>query len=83
MLNRKILYPFVIAPSNAGNMNKPVAVIIITDGEPAGEPDGSIKTFIKDTKKALGRTPYGEKAVAFQFVQVKCSNLMPVIAISG
>ena len=70
MLERKILKPFVKGPAKAGRMPKPVSCIIITDGEPCGEPDGTIKTVIKDTKKALGKSHFGEKAVTFQFVQV-------------
>lgn len=70
MLEKKILNPFVTGPAKARQLNKPVSVIIITDGEPVGEPDGYVKSAIKDAKKILSKTNYGEKSVAFQFCQV-------------
>lgn len=71
MLERKILQPFVTGPAKANTLNKPVSVIIVTDGEPCGEPDGYVKSAIKEAKKILSKTVYGEKSATFQFVQVK------------
>lgn len=37
-LRTKVLDPFVIGPARNGQLSKPVLVITITDGQPAGEP---------------------------------------------
>lgn len=36
-LDKKILQPLVLAPARAGTLQKPVVVIVITDGTPAGD----------------------------------------------
>lgn len=36
-LDKKILQPLVLGPARAGRLEKPVVVIVITDGTPAGD----------------------------------------------
>lgn len=72
-LGRKVLEPFVISKAVAGNLQKPVMVITITDGQPIGEPTGNERTLHETVRSAsaeLAKTKYGPGAVAFQFAQV-------------
>ncbi len=48
-------------------------VIVITDGEPAGEPPNTISNVIKGAKNLCANSQYGPGAIAFQFAQVLCS----------
>jgi len=45
-------------------------VIVITDGEPAGEPPNTISNVIKGAKNLCANSQYGPGAIAFQFAQV-------------
>ena len=73
-LDNKILQPLVLAKARSGTLRKPVLIITITDGQPAGEkpPNSSTKIFevIKQASMALSQTRYGKGAVAYQFAQV-------------
>lgn len=69
-LRSKVLEPLVIGPARAGRLEKPVLVITITDGQPAGEPHNAVADAIRSTVDELSRTKYGRGAVAFQFAQV-------------
>ncbi len=66
----KVLDPLIVRPAQKGTLQKPVLVISITDGEPYPEPSNKIRDVIKDTKKALKKTRYGEDALSLQFAQV-------------
>ncbi|BEJ17719.1 hypothetical protein CspHIS471_0611200 [Cutaneotrichosporon sp. HIS471] len=66
----KVLDPLIVRPAQKGTLQKPVLVISITDGEPYPEPAGKIREVIKDTKKALKKSRYGEDALSLQFAQV-------------
>lgn len=46
-------------------------VIVITDGEPTGEPPGTVANVIKGIKNLVGNSSYGPGAVAFEFAQVQ------------
>ena len=46
-------------------------VIVITDGEPAGEPNTTILNVIKGAKNMCANSPYGPGAIAFEFAQVR------------
>jgi len=46
-------------------------VIVITDGEPTGEPAGTVANVIKGTKNLVGNSQYGPGAVAFEVAQVR------------
>lgn len=42
-MERKVLEPLVLNPARAGRLQKPVLVIAITDGSPAGEPRDQVR----------------------------------------
>jgi len=67
---QKILQPLVLGPARAGSLQKPVVVIAITDGTPAGENKDEIVNVILRTDQELKRTRYGPDAVSYQFAQV-------------
>ncbi len=69
-LRAKVLEPMIIGPARAGRLQKPVLVISITDGQPAGESQDAVSQGIRNTVDEVSRTPYGRGAVAFQFSQV-------------
>ena len=70
-LRNKVLEPLVVAPARSGQLRKPVLVITITDGQPAGEPQGAVFDAIRYTAAELSRMPrYGQGAISFQFAQV-------------
>ena len=52
------------------NLQKPILVIIITDGEPTGEPRTTVAQVIKNAKNMCMNSPYGPGAIAFEFAQV-------------
>lgn len=58
-----------------GTLQKPVLIITITDGQPAGENlgpnDTTLRDVIRDTASKLSSQPrYGPGAISFQFAQV-------------
>ena len=69
-LKNKIIDPLVLRPASAGQLRKPVLVITITDGQPAGEPPQTVFSTIRSASGELARTRYGKGALAFQFAQV-------------
>ncbi|RAL16095.1 putative transcription factor RfeF [Aspergillus homomorphus CBS 101889] len=69
-LRNKILDPMVVAPARAGRLQKPILIITITDGQPAGEPLDSVSNAIGYAVSEVSRTQYGQGAVSFQFSQV-------------
>ncbi|KAK4689607.1 hypothetical protein P7C73_g518, partial [Tremellales sp. Uapishka_1] len=69
-LYQKILQPLVLGPARSGQLQKPVLVIAITDGVPAGEPKDEICNVILRTDAELKRTRYGPDAISYQFAQV-------------
>ncbi|KAL9088480.1 MAG: hypothetical protein Q9165_006204 [Trypethelium subeluteriae] len=71
-LKKKVLDPLVIARARSGQLRKPVLVLTITDGQPAGEPQGAVFDAVRTTVTELSRLPNGpgQGAVAFQFAQV-------------
>jgi hypothetical protein len=56
-LDKKILQPLVLGPARAGQLQKPVVVIAITDGTPAGD-QISVQDAILRTDAELRRTRY-------------------------
>lgn len=68
-LQRKILEPLVLSPARQGRLQKPVLVIIITDGEPGGEDRFTIVKVISEAKHQLGNTRNGSDAMSFQLGQ--------------
>jgi len=69
-LKAKVIEPFVVQKVRSNQLRKPVLIITITDGQPAGEPNGSVFEAVKYASNELSRTPYGKGAVSFQFAQV-------------
>jgi hypothetical protein len=70
-LKNKVLEPLVLAPARAGQLRKPVLVITITDGQPAGEPQNAVAESIRAAVEELQRNPrYGRGALSLQFAQV-------------
>jgi hypothetical protein len=69
-MQNKILGPLVLQPARAGQLQKPVLVITITSGEPAGEPKFDIVCVMNTASEELQRSRYGKGAVTFQFAQV-------------
>ncbi|PYH73426.1 putative transcription factor RfeF [Aspergillus vadensis CBS 113365] len=69
-LRNKVLDPMVVGPARAGRLQKPVLVITITDGQPAGEPLDSVSSSIGYAVSEVARTQYGQGAISFQFSQV-------------
>ncbi|KAF7133710.1 hypothetical protein CNMCM5793_005064 [Aspergillus hiratsukae] len=73
-LRNKVLEPMVVAPARAGRLQKPVLIITITDGQPAGEPHDTVASAIRSASEEVSRTQYGRGAVSFQFSQVGTDN---------
>ncbi|RYN60430.1 hypothetical protein AA0118_g6086 [Alternaria tenuissima] len=69
-METKVINEIVLQKARSGQMQKPVLVIAITDGQPAGEQPNKIFDVIKGTYRQLQSTPYGRGAVAFEFAQV-------------
>ncbi|ODN95748.1 hypothetical protein L198_04366 [Cryptococcus wingfieldii CBS 7118] len=67
---QKILQPLVVGPAHQGRLNKPVLVLCITDGSPAGEPKGHLFDVIIRADHELKQTRYGPDAISYQFAQV-------------
>ncbi|KAL5358949.1 hypothetical protein BJX96DRAFT_147554 [Aspergillus floccosus] len=73
-LKNKVLDPMVVGPAKVGRLQKPVLVITITDGQPAGEPIDTVANSIRYAVDEVSRTPFGRGAVSFQFSQVGNDN---------
>ena len=74
-LRAQIIEPLVLQKARSGQLRKPILIITITDGQPAGEggPDKAHEVVygtILHTGRELSRTPYGKHACMFQFAQV-------------
>lgn len=69
-LKYKVLEPLVVSPVRANRLEKPVLVIIITDGRPAGEDQKAVANAVEYVVDEVSRSQYGRGAIAFQFCQV-------------
>ncbi|KAJ5322907.1 hypothetical protein N7452_011196 [Penicillium brevicompactum] len=69
-LKTKVVEPMIVQPARANRLEKPILVITITDGQPAGEPHGAVGDVIRYAVDETSRTRYGPGAVSFQFSQV-------------
>jgi hypothetical protein len=80
-LNNKILQPLVLGPARSGQLRKPVLIVTVTDGQPAGDIPENRKVaggraeellvqVIRDACAELSQSRYGKGAVSFQFAQV-------------
>ena len=69
-LDSKVIRPFLGAGISNRNLQKPILVITITDGEPTGEPQNTVANVIKNAKNMCTSSIYGPNAIAFEFAQV-------------
>ncbi|KAL8648822.1 MAG: hypothetical protein Q9226_005830 [Calogaya cf. arnoldii] len=70
-LRNKVIDPLVLGPARNRQLQKPVLVITITDGQPAGESRDVVQDVIQYASNELSRMPqYGPTALSFQFAQV-------------
>lgn len=69
-LRKKVIDPIVVSKLNSGQMQKPILIISITDGQPAGENQNTLIETVQYAVQAAQRSQYGPGAVAFQFAQV-------------
>lgn len=69
-LKRKVIDDIFTRALNSGQMRKPLLVIAITDGQPAGEPQTAVMDTVRDAIQQASRSRYGPGAIAFQFAQV-------------
>jgi hypothetical protein len=67
-MERNVLQPIVFNLAQQNQLQKPVLVITITDGEPSDSPRDAILQVIKNARARLSQ--YGPKPLAFQFAQV-------------
>jgi len=68
-LRQKVIDGIVIPKLQTRRYTKPILVVTITDGQPAGEPQNSIHDAIQYAVDQVARQ-YGRGAIAFQFAQV-------------
>jgi len=74
-LREKVLDPLVVSKMRSNQFRKPVLIIGITDGQPAGEKSDALQETIRYAhaqcqQSTLNGQPLGSGAVAFQFAQV-------------
>lgn len=69
-LREKVIDGIVVPEIRGGQMRKPVLIISITDGQPAGEPANALMDTIRYALQVAQGSRYGKNAVAFQFAQV-------------
>lgn len=74
-LREKVLDPLVISKMRSNQFRKPVLIIGITDGQPAGEKVDALSETIRYAhgqcmQSSFNGQPLGPGAVAFQFAQV-------------
>ncbi|KAF4553852.1 Hypothetical protein D9617_6g095850 [Elsinoe fawcettii] len=69
-LRKKVVDDIFLRNLRSGRMRKPLLVIVITDGQPAGEPQNAVFDTVRDAVNEASRSPLGNGAIAFQFAQV-------------
>lgn len=69
-LKRKVIDEIVLSKVQSQQLRKPVLVITVTDGQPAGEAQNAVFDAIGQAFNTLSRTQYGKGALAFEFAQV-------------
>lgn len=74
-LREKVLDPLIISKMRSNQFRKPVLIIGITDGQPAGENANALTESIRYAhqscmQNSLNGQPLGNGAIAFQFAQV-------------
>lgn len=79
-LNQKVIQPFLFNGIQQRILQKPILVIVITDGEPTGEPKNTVAQAIKNAKNMTMNSQYGPGAIAFEFAQVCCVSFVSLFA---
>lgn len=69
-LMTKVLEPLLLRPARMNQLQKPLVVVTITDGTPAGENRDEVFNVIQRVDHELSRSRYGRDAVSYQFAQV-------------
>ncbi|KAK5119012.1 hypothetical protein LTR62_000223 [Meristemomyces frigidus] len=69
-LRKKVIDPLLIPKLRGQQLQKPLLIISITDGQPAGENANELMDTVRYALDNARRSPYGVGAVAFQFAQV-------------
>ncbi|KAK5113765.1 hypothetical protein LTR85_010782 [Meristemomyces frigidus] len=69
-LRKKVIDGMLIPSLRSGQMQKPLLIISITDGQPAGETQNALVDTVRYAVDNARRSNYGQGAVAFQFAQV-------------
>lgn len=67
-LRNKVVEPLIMSKARANALQKPVLVIVITDGQPDNQDD--VFQVVKNSSAELARTQYGKQAISYQFAQV-------------
>jgi len=62
----KVIQPLVLGPARQGRLQKPVVVIAITDGTPAGENRDEVFNVIQRTDRELSQSRYGRDAISYR-----------------
>jgi len=74
ILNKKIVKPMILEKAIKGTLKKPVIVVIITDGEPCGEPREALRNTIRACKTGIEFRGYKRAAVVFLISRVGTSE---------
>ena len=69
-LRKKVMDALFMPNLRSGRMRKPMLVIVITDGQPAGEPKEAVFDTIRSAMSEAARSQYGPGALALQIAQV-------------
>lgn len=70
-LRNQVINPLILQKARSHELKKPVLVITITDGQPAGESRSTLKEVLLQARQEMQRYPqYGTSPLAFQFAQV-------------
>ncbi|KAH0366707.1 hypothetical protein KCU65_g5090, partial [Aureobasidium melanogenum] len=69
-LRKKVVDGIITPAIRSRQMRKPILVITITDGQPAGEPTTAVFDTVRYAVQEASNSQYGRGAVAFQFAQV-------------
>lgn len=70
VLDCKIVQPMIIQKVEKQRLEKPIFVVIITDGHPSGEPPESLRNTILKCKESLTRRDFRNAAAVFLISQV-------------
>ncbi|KAJ2991710.1 hypothetical protein NUW58_g2421 [Xylaria curta] len=73
-LQSKVIEPFIKKPIDNGKFEKPIIVVMISDGQSTDENENTLKDVIKDCKKFLDDKQYRKGSVIFLLSQIGNSN---------